>query len=80
VTRWTFWMERVLPVRAFFSHISFARERGSEDAMIARGMCEINDAAQLGVINREITMVMIINIVSLVRDNRSRQAMKLRLK
>ena len=59
-----------------FSHISW---RGAEDAMIARGRCEINDVAQLSVINRGIIMVMIINIASLVRDNRSCQAMKLRL-
>lgn len=42
--------------------------------------CEINDAAQLGVINRGIIMVAIINIASLVCDNRSCQVTKLRLK
>jgi hypothetical protein len=37
-------------------------------------MCEINDAARLAVINREIIMVAIINIANPARDNRSRQA------
>lgn len=50
----------------------------TRDATIACGMCEINDAAQLGVINRGIIMVAIINIASPARDNRSRQTMRLR--
>lgn len=61
---------RISSVRAFFSHArkpGVMRRRGDNC-----GTCEINDVAQLSVINRGIITSMIINIVSFVRDNRLR--------
>lgn len=83
-TRWAVFggETEISPVRAFFAHARKPRE--TRDDATRRGddcgMCEINDVAQLSVINRGIMTVTIINIASLVRDNRSCQAIaKLRL-
>jgi len=82
-TRRTFREERRFRTRALriFSPLPLPRARERDATHDAHGArCEINDAAQLGVINRGIIMVAIINIASLVCDNRSCQVTKLRLK
>lgn len=61
---------RISSVHAFSSHARKPGETRRRDDNC--GICEINDVAQLSVINRGIITSMIINIVSFVRDNRLR--------